>query len=294
MRRLLLSVALILGLAATVRADQFDAIDGRTIHRLTKAAEAKPVARLTVESLGAMPSLLKDTRSTLLVATTSRGNVARLLISPELQKPAEGGGTPFPVFVLNRFDTFDAADLGARIVKGREIVLYPGFQVDLDTGQIVPEGQGGDIAFSVQDGPSIIPINGAKLFAPTKTPVPDDPTVPRPTPGRVVVPTDFAGRYRLVANGQWSGMLDLTVNADAEVSGQFRSDTQGSSYPVTGKVATDPTNKLTLTVKFPRSQGEFEGYLWTEGKGAIAGTFRLLDRTFGFYAVREGTSGGRE
>jgi hypothetical protein len=49
------------------------------------------------------------------------------------------------------------------------------------------------------------------------------------------------------------------------------------------------TNKLTLAVKFPRSRGEFEGYLWTDGKGAIAGTFRLNDRPFGFFAVREGS-----
>jgi hypothetical protein len=102
-----------------------------------------------------------------------------------------------------------------------------------------------------------------------------------------VVPTDFAGRYRLSANGQWSGTLDLQVEGKGEVSGQFRSDAHGSSYPVTGQVATDAPNKVTLLVKFPRSQGDFEGYLWTEGKGAMAGTFRLLDKTYGFYAVRE-------
>jgi hypothetical protein len=45
-----------------------------------------------------------------------------------------------------------------------------------------------------------------------------------------------------------------------------------------------------MAVKFPRSRGDFEGYLWTEGKGAMAGTFRLLDKTFGFFAVREGGS----
>ena len=56
---------------------------------------------------------------------------------------------------------------------------------------------------------------------------------------------------------------------------------------MTGQVATDAPNKVTLAVKFPRAQGDFEGYLWTEGKGAMAGTFRLLEKTYGFYAVRE-------
>ena len=49
-----------------------------------------------------------------------------VLVVPELRKPAEGGGPTFPVFVLERFDTFDAADLSARMAKGREIVLYRG------------------------------------------------------------------------------------------------------------------------------------------------------------------------
>lgn len=102
------------------------------------------------------------------------------------------------------------------------------------------------------------------------------------------MPGDFAGRYRLFANGQWSGTLDLKVAAKGVVSGLFRSDQSGTTYPVKGQVSTNPPNKVEFAVEFPRSKQEYEGLLWVEGKGAMAGTTTLLDRAFGFFALREG------
>jgi hypothetical protein len=279
-----------LGLAASgARGDQFDAIEGKQLAAALMGPEAKAVARLSLGEIAGLPDLLKDARGALLAVKTGQGNYVRLIVTPALRKD-QAGGEPIPVFVLERFDTFDAADLSARLAGGRGMMLFPGFQVDLDTGQVVPEGQGGDLGVSKGDKPALEAIGGAALFTLAKPPAPDPGRPPQPTPGRVVVPGDFAGRYRLSANGQWSGTLDLKVEG-REVSGQFRSDARGASYPVTGEVAADVPNKVTMTVKFPRSQGEFEGYLWTEGKGAMAGTFRLLDRTFGFFAVREGAKG---
>jgi len=287
MRNACLVLLMVFVLTSTSQADQFESIDGKALLATTKGPEAKLVDRLTMRDLGALPNLLKETRATLLIATTTKGNVTRLLVTPELRKP-EGGGEPFPVFLLERFDTFDIEDLSARIAKGREMVLFPGFQVDLDTAQVVPEGRGGDLAFVNNNGLALVALKGAKLYTLEKAPDPDPTKPPQPIPGRSVVPRDFAGRYRLFANGQWSATLDLAVASKNEVTGQFRSDTHGSSYPVTGEVAVDVPNKVTMTVKFPRARGEFEGYLWTEGKGAMAGTFRLNDRTFGFFAIREG------
>ena len=275
-------------LPATSRADQFESIEGKALVAAMKGADAKAVERLTLNDLGALPNVLKDARSTLLAVKTTKGNVTRLLVTPELRKP-EGGGAPMPVFLLERFDTFDNEDLSARLAKGREMVLFPGFQVDLDTGQVVPEGRGGDLSYVVdKDIPTLVVLKGAKLYTLNRVPAPDPTKPPQPTPGRAVVPRDFAERYRLFANGQWSGTLDLAVDPKGEVSGQFRSDTHGAAYPVTGQVAVDVPNKVALIVKFPRSRGEFDGYLWTEGKGALAGTFHLNDRTFGFFAVRDG------
>ncbi len=269
------------------RADQFEQIDGKAIREAIKGADAKPLERLTMSEIGSMPNLLKESRGTLLLVKTTKGNLVRLLVMPELRKP-EGEGEAYPVFLLERFDTFDIEDLAARMVKGREIALFPGFGVDFDTGQIVPEGKGEDLALTSGKELTLLPKGEAKLFALTKLPPADPSKPPQPTPGRAVVARDFAGRYRLFANGQWSGTLDLAIDKKGEASGQFRSDARQVVYPVSGAVAADAPNKLNLVVKFPRSRGEFEGYLWTEGKGAIAGTFRLNDRTFGFFAVREG------
>jgi len=268
-------------------ADLFETIDGKSIARLLQGTEAKAVDRLTFADLGALPNVLKDARSTLLVARTSRGNFCRMLVSPGLRK-GEAGGLNLPVFVVERFDTFDASDPGSRIARGRDVMLFPGYTLDLDTAQVVPEGQGGDLAFLPGEPARLATLPGVTLRAPTGLPSPEPGAPPRPTPGRAVVPADFAGRYRLLANGQWSGTLDLVVEAGGTVTGRFRSDVQGASYAVTGQVGPDPANKVALAVNFPRAHGDFEGFLWTEGKGALAGTFRLLDRTYGFFAVRDG------
>src|SRR5205807_620722 len=105
-----------------------------------------------------------------------------------------------------------------------------------------------------------------------------------PSPGRTVIPADFAGRFRLFADGRWTGLLELQVASDRQVTGRFRSEANGTSYPVTGQVSAETPHKLVFTVKFPRSAQAYEAYLWTEGKTALAGTFTMLDRTFGFFA----------
>jgi hypothetical protein len=83
-------------------------------------------------------------------------------------------------------------------------------------------------------------------------------------------------------------LLELIVSDDRQITGHFRSEPGGNSYSVRGEVASDPPNKLTFTIKFPRTEQEYEGFLWTEGKWGLAGTFTMLDRRFGFFAVREG------
>jgi hypothetical protein len=272
------------------RADQFEQLDGPMLARTLKGADATARPRLTVGEIGAMPALLRDSRSALALVRTDRGNPVRLLMAPELRKPASGAGEPIPVVVLERLDAFDAADPSTRLASRRDVVLFDGLAVDLDSGQVVPEGQGGDLVFRVggEGGPRLEAISPARLFTLARPPALDDARAPRPTPGRSVVPGDFAGRYRLYANGQWSGTLDLQVEARGGITGKFRSDLHGSTYPVTGQVATDSAQKVRFSISFPRARQEFEGYLWGQGKGAMAGTVSLLERTFGFFALREG------
>jgi len=276
--------------AGTVRADQFEQLDGPTLARAIKGADATARPSLTFAEIGAMPALLRDTRSALVLARSGDGNPARLLLVPELRKPSFGTGQPFPVLVVERLDAFDASDPSTRLATRRDVVLYDGFHLDLDSGQVVPEGQGGDVVFRSrgEGGPRLEAEGESRLFTLGQAPPLDTSRGPQPTPGRAIVPADFAGRYRLFANGQWSGTLDLKVEARGVVTGRFRSDLHGTAYPVTGQVAADSAGKLRFAIALPRARQEFDAYLWGEGKGAMAGTLTLLDRTYGFFAVREG------
>ena len=119
--------------------------------------------------------------------------------------------------------------------------------------------------------------------------------VPRSAPGRpsagpAVVPDDFNGRYTLVSNGQTSGSLELVVAADGAVSGRFRSDRNGSVYPVTGRIPADLTRRIEFEIKFPRTRQAFDGLLWTEEKNVFAGTVQILEHPYSFVAVREGAA----
>ena len=280
-----------LGGPGAARGDQFDLLDGPTLNRLLKGPDALARPGLTVGDIGAMPARLRDSRSALILARTDAGNPARLLLVPEFRKPPGGAGEPIPVLVVERLDTFDAGDPNTRLASRRDVVLFDGMPLDLDTGQVVPLGQGGDVVFRAGGAgePHLEPVPPAGLFTLSQAPgFADVATGHRPSPGRAILPSDFAGRYRLFANGQWSGTLDLDVAARGVVSGRFRSDLHGTAYAVTGQVATDAAGKLRFSVALPRARQEFDAYLFGEGKGAMAGTLTLLDRTFGFFAIRDG------
>jgi hypothetical protein len=225
----------------------------------------------------------------LVLAKTDQGNYARMLVSAGFRKPSDATKELIPILVLERFDTLEAGPATSRIARGRDVVLFDGFSFDLDSGMVVPEGQGGDLLFSAkgEGGPSLRALSGTTLFTLDKSPL-----QPRAadvlTPGRGVRPGDFQGLYHLMADGQWSGRLELVVAGDGSVSGRFRSDQSGGSYKVVGELAPDAPNRITFSIDLPRSRLEFDGRLWTDGKGAMAGTVTLLDRTYGFVAIREG------
>ena len=78
--------------------------------------------------------------------------------------------------------------------------------------------------------------------------------------------------------------------ADGAVSGRFRSDRNGSVYPVTGRIPADLTRRIEFEIKFPRTRQVFDGLLWTEEKNVFAGTVQILEHPYSFVAVREGAS----
>ena len=116
---------------------------------------------------------------------------------------------------------------------------------------------------------------------------------PRPAalpPGRPSCRTISTADTRSISNGQTSGALELVVAADGTVSGRFRSDRNGSVYPVSGRIAADLTRRIEFEIKFPRTRQVFDGLLWTEEKNVFAGTVQILEHPYSFVAVREGAA----
>jgi hypothetical protein len=288
--------AMVLALAGWVPVwpDEFGRLDGARLFELPGRKDARMRSSIGLRELEALPEVLPGERAALVLVKTDGGNLAKLLVSSGLRKvkPSEKESPAVPVLMLERFETVDGADHRSFKARGKEVMLFDGFQFDLDTGCVVPDGMGGDILFSTRGtaGPRLASVGPNGLCTLEKAISAPALAVGAPSSGRAVQATDFAGRYYLIANGQWSGTLELAVDAAGAVSGHFRSDKNGSSYIVEGAVSPEIPHKLQFSIQFPRAKQTYEGLLWTEGKNAIAGTLTMLDRPYGFVAVREGSS----
>jgi hypothetical protein len=171
--------------------------------------------------------------------------------------------------------------------EGKGLSLFPGFRLSLDLGQVVPEELGGDLRFVVKDGkPHTEPVGKAQLFLVTKA-LPD--ATPKKgakfVPGESFEPSWFNGTFHLHSDGRRSGKLTLKVAEDGSVRGSYYSDKDGAKYEVRGKIGT-PKHTIQFTVKFPRSEETFQGWLFTGNGRVMAGTSRLQERETGFYATR--------
>ncbi len=290
MRILLLILVQGLAVQALAWGQEFDRLDGGVLGQLIGSDAVKSHVRLDANELARVPPVLKGLRSAVLVVKTDMGNLCRLQVSPALRQPSDPASAPIPIFILERFETFEPGSEGKRTAQERQRLLFPGFQIDLDSGQVVPAGCGGDLAVQADDSakPALAPVNNAGLYSLERNPFPAKGAAARPSSARQVQPTDFTGTYRLVANGQWSGDIELSVDDQGHARGRYRSDQTGTVYQVRGQTSRAPANQIELNVQFPRSELVLVGWLWTEGKAAFAGSAKLDDRPFGFVAIRQG------
>jgi hypothetical protein len=276
------------------RADEFDRLEGASLFTIPDGAGTRAPLVLNFRDLDALPPVLEGERAALVVVKTEQGNLAKVLVSGAFKKlvPANQEAASVPVLILERFETIDALDRRSFKARGKGVILFEGFQFDLDSGQVVPERMGADIVFSAQGAsePGLRAVGASRLFTLSK-PLPPSPTVAgRPSSGRAILPGDFSGRFDLLADGQWSGRLDLEVDASGAVNGSFRSEKNGTAYPVTGTAGDGGARRIRFEVKFPRARQAYDGLIWSEGKNVIAGTVSMLDQPYSFIAVREGTS----
>ena len=260
-----------------------DAFDRPTLRALQQAAkDAEPLDSLSSGQAAELEVLGAGVTSPCIIVKTDQGNWAKVLLGWGLRK---GEGKPVPVLMLERYVTYDSGRPGQTVAAGKDVMLFAGFGFNFDIGQVVPAKQGADVEFT--DERRLAPAGEAEVFgfdgkllaaqAPRRQVDPHD--------HQGVLPRDFSGLWKLNADGRWQGMLELIVDDDGNVDGQYLSNETQSTYPIAGKVE-NPDHRMILEIELVNSVQSFEAFLWTTDKSTMAGTTTMADRKFGFYAVR--------
>jgi hypothetical protein len=271
---------------AVTHGDEFDHYLNPHLTKLAGSDHVKEVPQLTPTLVGDFDRVLPNAEGAFLVVKTNGGRNAKLLVQAGRQKV--GTDKFVPLFLVQRFVTYKEGEERTVLTSGGNLALFPGFRVSFDLGQIVPEEVGGDLRLALDEAgkPFVTPVDKARLFLVTK-PLSDA----APKKGDKLVVGEkfetryFNGSYRLFDDGRRSGTLRLEVDDEGYVSGALYSDKDGAKYEVRGRVGM-PAHSIQFTVKFPRTEQEFRGMLFTGDGKALAGTSRMLEREAGFYAVR--------
>jgi len=274
------SVALMFLSPCTRGADVFDRQTSAIVKQLIEKGEA--VAELDLAASAKLKPLSSTVSSPCLLIKTDEGNFTKALVSWGLRK---GAGKPLPVLLIERYTTYRQDRMDLTAANGKDVMLFPGSGFNFDIGQVVPKGQGADIEFS-EEGvlksareAQVIPLNGNQL------PAADPVKKHDPAAHEGVIPEDFAGTWKLNADGRWLGEWQLKVNNNGNATGTFVSDESRNSYDLSGQVGSTSHN-LKLDVFLANTQMAVDAYLWTKDKSMMAGTVTLSGRKFGFVATR--------
>lgn len=264
-----------------------DVFDRHTQTELRKAVDQLPPSEaMTLADVARIKPLSPTLSSPGVVVKTNDGNYAKALVGWGLRK---GGEKPTPVVVLERFVTYriDRPDLTT--AAGKDVMLFPGFGFNFDIGQVVPVDQGADVEFTAEG--ALKPVGDAVLVPLISSQLaPADPTAKHdPSAHEGVVPRDFAGTWKVDADGRWKGEWELTVDEVDRVSGTFISDELQNRYEMLGQLGPSP-HQLKLTITLANTQMQVDAYMWTKDKSTMAGTINLIGRKFGFVAYRVPTN----
>jgi hypothetical protein len=281
----LLLAAAAVGLPPAARADAFDNYTNPILRKVPAAEGTREIKQLTPALIADNDRVLPDIAPAFVVVQTNQGRYSKLLVQAARQKVS--ADRVVPILLIARYVTYNEGTDESVLASGKNVYLFPGFRLSLDLGQVVPEELGGDLRF-VADGDRVYtePLGKAKLFLVTR-PLPE--ASPKKTPKFVIgdkfEPRYFNGTFRLYDDGRRSGKLTLNVEEGGTVAGAFTSDKDGEKYDVTGKIGT-PQHAIQFTIKYPRTEETFQGWLFTGDGKALAGSSRMLDHEAGFYAVR--------
>jgi hypothetical protein len=283
--RLFLAVLIFAAAVNPLRADAFDQYTNPILAKVPAAEGVKEVKQLTVDILAEHDRVLPGCPGAFVVVRTNEGRYAKLLVQPARQKIDKERSVP--IVLIDRYLTYREGEERAVEASGRNTYLFPGFRFSLDLGQVVPAELGGDLHYVAKgDESHLEPLGSAKIYVVAK-PLPE--ATPRKGTklevGATFEPRYFNGSYKLHDDGRRSGTLLLKVDDDGHVTGSYYSDRDGRKYDVSGKIGS-PAHKVQFTIKFPRTEQVFQGWLSTGDGKYLIGSSRMLEREAGFYAVR--------
>ena len=255
----------------TARADVFDDHTSYWLRR--SVSEMKPLESLAMRDSLSLKSIGRGIGSPCIVVHTDDDNWTKALVTWGFRKGTDGERVP--VVLIERFVNYRGDRQTLTTAAGKDVMLFPGFGFNFDIGQVVPAGQGEDIV-CVDDG-VLKPAAKSKLFAldGPATPEPDPAERPDPTSHTGVIPTDFAGSWKVRIDGRWEGVWELDVE-ERRIFGRFISDETKSVYEIAGK----------LNIELANASQTIDAFLWTKDKSAMAGFMVMADRKLGFYATR--------
>jgi hypothetical protein len=270
---------------SSARCETFDNYTNPILAKVPGAAGVQELKKLTSDQIAEHDRVLPGASAAFLVVKTNDGRWSKLLVETARQRINDKRS--LPILVISRFITFKEGDEQAVAASAKNLYLYAGYRLNLDVGQIVPEEAGGDIRFVVAgDKVHVEPLGKAKLYLLTK-PLPE--ASPQKSakflPGESLEPRYYTGTFKLYDDGRRSGKLVLKAEEGNEISGAYYSDKDGAKYELRGRIGM-PLNSFEFTIKFPRSEQNFHGWMFTGDGRAMVGASKLVDRESGFYAVR--------
>ncbi len=284
MRWLFLLSMVSIGIAPPLLAQQppgdvFDRHDG---FWLRQAARQAKQTKGVDEALARRWKRLAGTEGATLIVKTDQGNWAKMELDWGYRLGPKG---LLRVLMLVRFQTYRAGQPQQVLARGSQRMLFSGFEFDLDLGQVVPAGLGGDVRFTSQG--RLEPAAGAVLYPWQQSALPPaNPDQYDPLDHPEVRVRDFQGTWLLDADGRRRGRLELTVDQRGSVQGRFVSQQTGTAFEAIGKVQAATPHRLRLLIKFANSEQMFDLYLWTAGKQTMAGTTELQGQRYGVVARR--------
>ncbi len=277
----------LLGFALLIPVRQIEALDRFDRHTTFWLKEAvknsTPRSELSSGQAASLKTLGGGSSSPCLIVKTNQGHWTKALVSWGVRRGADN--TLTPVLLIERYVTYDNDRPDLALAAGKGVMLFAGFQFNFEIGQVVPDGQGGDIVLG--EDKRLRPVGQAQIFALDGSALPPAEQGEKydPTAHEGVSPRDFSGDWKINADGRWQGTCSLVIDEEGNAQGSYVSDQSKSVYPVRGQISGLP-HRLTFDVELANTTQSFEAFLWTKDKSTMAGTTTLAERKFGFYATR--------